>query len=240
MKSANTFTEAGLSDSSLYRLMTWLSPAYPVGAYSYSHSLEYAVEDGQVNDLESFETWARGILRFGAAHCDAVLFCHGWAAVTEGDRERFVEIVELAAALRGTAELALESIGPGEAFLATVENTLPSLDISAWRETLSTTDAAISYPVAVAIPTALGCIAKAPALTAFLHAFTANLVSAAIRLVPLGQTDGQLVLAKLESSVLETLAVAVVTDIEELGTAALMVDWASMQHETQYTRLFRS
>ena len=220
--------------------MAWLSPAYPVGAFSYSHGLEYAVEAELVGDLAAFESWAAGVLRFGAGHTDAVLFSHAWRAVSEDDPVRFDEVLELAAALRGTAELALESSAPGEAFLSTVRRSAPPPDLDVWLARIERQGCAMSYPVAVGLTTALADIDRQLALTAFLHAFAANLVSAAVRLVPLGQTDGQRALVELEAVALRTAEDAAAVSLDDLGSAALMVDWASMQHETQYTRLFRS
>jgi urease accessory protein len=98
----------------------------------------------------------------------------------------------------------------------------------------------VAYPVAVGVTAAGHGIALDPALHAFLHAVTANLISAGVRLVPLGQSDGQRVLAALESVVEATAARALATPLEEVGSAALRADLTSLLHETQYTRLFRS
>ncbi|MEI8152135.1 MAG: urease accessory UreF family protein, partial [Hyphomicrobiales bacterium] len=97
-----------------------------------------------------------------------------------------------------------------------------------------------AYPVAVGVAAAGHGISLEPALHAFLHAVTANLISAGVRLVPLGQSDGQRLLAALESVVKAAAQRALVTSLDEVGSAALRADLVSQLHETQYTRLFRS
>jgi urease accessory protein len=218
----------------LYRLLAWMSPAYPIGAYSYSHGIEYAVEEGLVRDRATLTDWIGWIVRHGTGFLDAVLFAEAYRVA--GDEVRLAALTELGRALRGSAETALESRQQGASFLAITRTAWPDprLDAAAGR-------LGDEVPLAAAVAlAAAGRVALEPALTAYLHAFAANLVSAGVRLVPLGQTDGQRALAALEPVVQEAVAAALVTPIEEAGAAAPMVDWTSMRHETQYTRLFRS
>jgi urease accessory protein len=226
-----------IESAALYRLMAWLSPSFPVGAFSYSHALEAAVEDGRIRDRAQLAAWVEAIVAQGAGRCDASLFCAAWRAVVADDKDAFVETAELAAALRGTSELALESAGPGAAFATTIQAAWPELALERWVEQLAAPPA---YCVAVALAAALAGIPLAPALTAYLHGFAANLVSAGVRLIPLGQTDGQRVIAALAPSIQAAAEAAQTRPPEDLGSAAPMVDLLSMRHETQYTRLFRS
>jgi urease accessory protein len=225
------------TEDALYRLMAWLSPSFPVGAFSYSHALETAVEEGRIRDRAQLAAWVDAIVAQGAGRSDASLFCAAWRAVQADDKNAFVEVAELAAALRGTSELALESAGPGTAFVATVQAAWPELALAPWVERLTVAPA---YCVAVALAAALAGIPLAPALTAYLHGFAANLVSAGVRLIPLGQTDGQRVIAGLAPAIQAAAEGAPSRPLEDLGSAAPMVDLLSMRHETQYTRLFRS
>ena len=226
------------TDAALYRLLTWLSPGFPVGAYSYSHALEAAIEAGLVVDAPTLATWIEGIVGFGAAASDAVFVAATWRAVTAGNRAGFASAAELAAAMRGSAELALESGAQGAAFAGVVATTW-SLPVRAWLDALPR-DQAVVYPVAVGLAAALAGFPLAASLTGYLQAFAANLVSAGVRLVPLGQSDGQRVLARIEPAVACTAAAALTRAIEDIGTATPVVDRLSMRHETQYTRLFRS
>jgi urease accessory protein len=223
------------ADATLYRLMTWLSPSYPVGAFSYSHGLEYAVEAGLVRDRDGLVDWVATVLASGGAWNDAVLLAAAWRA--HEDAARLTEIAELAAAFRGTSELALETRAQGAAFLAITAEAwpAPALDVFAKEHA-----GEAALPVAVGLAAATHGLGLETTLTAYLQAFAANQISAAIRSVPLGQRDGQRAQAALEPIVLATAARAAASDLDDLGAATPMVDWCSMRHETQYTRLFRS
>jgi urease accessory protein len=227
-----------ITDEGLYRLMAWLSPAYPVGAYAYSHGLEYAVESGAVADEKSLIAWVEGIVAFGSPRLDGTLFVYAWQAVNDRDDESFRWTAERAAAMRGSAELALESRQQGEAFLKTVRASAHAPELDRFVTLLH--GVAPSYPISVAIAAALHEVPVRPALVAYVHAFAANLVSAGVRLVPLGQMAGQRAIEALRPAVLATVETCLRTRPTDLGQAASVVDWTSMKHETQYTRLFRS
>jgi urease accessory protein len=226
-------TEAGL-----YRLLAWLSPAYPVGAYTYSHGLEWAVEQGLVRCRASLETWLATVLRHGGGWQDAVLLAHAHRAVSLGDHAAWEELRVLAQAWTPTAELALESRAQGEAFASTSLSCWPDAEGQLIR--LLADGPGLTYPLAVAAVAAVHGVPLGLVLPAYLQAIAANLVSAAVRAVPLGQTDGQKALAALEPVVGEVALKARDCPLDEVGTATLMVDLCSMRHETQYTRLFRS
>jgi urease accessory protein len=220
----------------LLRLLTWASPSFPTGAFSYSHGIEFAVEEGLVGNAAQLQDWVGWIVRHGALHADAVLLAHAQRAAEAGDDKTLDEIAAIAAAMRGTAETATESLQQGAAFFDTAQAVWPSKRMAAF---LKRAGAKPALPVAVALACA-DAIPLPEALAGYLHAGAANLVSAGVRLIPLGQTDGQRSIAALEGAVAETVARAQATALDDLCTAAPMVDWTSMRHETQYTRLFRS
>jgi urease accessory protein len=217
--------------------MAWLSPAYPVGAFSYSSGLEWAVEAGDVADAETLRRWLAVVIGEGGGFCDAVFFAHTHRAVVAEDDAALAGVAELAAAFSPSKERHLETTAQGRAF---VEATRAAWPCAALDRLLAAWPGPCAYPVAVAATAAGHGIAIDPALGAYLHAVTANLVSAGMRLVPLGQTDGQRLLAALEPLVAATAQRALQTPLDEVGSAALRADIASMRHETQYTRLFRS
>lgn len=227
-------------DAGLYRLLAWLSPGFPVGAYSFSHGLEFAIEDGLIHDPDTLADWLATVLDHGTGHHDATLFGAAHRAVTDDDPAALRDVAAWAAAMRPTGELALENTAQGQAFVTTVHDTWP--ETALWLDRLA--DPPPVYPVAVAVAAAATGVPLSPALVAYLHAFIANLVSAGVRLVPLGQTAGQRILAAFAQPVLDaataTIAQPADTWRDRLGTATPMVDWASLKHETQYTRLFRS
>jgi urease accessory protein len=225
------------SSSALYRLLAWLSPAYPVGAFSYSSGIEWAVEAGDITDAESLRRWLAVVISEGGGFCDAVFLAHAHRAAAAVDDNALRAVAELAAAFAPSKERHLETTAQGYAF---VDATRAAWPCAALDRLLSIWDGPVAYPVAVGVAAAGHGIPVEPALQATLHAVTANLISAGVRLIPLGQTDGQRVLAALEPVVSATVHRALVTALEDVGTAALRADLASLRHETQYTRLFRS
>ena len=230
-------TGGNLNAAALYRLMAWLSPAYPIGAFSYSSGIEWAVETGDVTDAATFERWLVVMIAEGSGFCDAVFFVHAHRAVAQRNEEALHVVAELAAAFAPSQERHLETTAQGRAFLDATRAAWPT---PALDRLLAVWDGAVALPVAVAATSAGHEIALAPALQAYLHTLTANLISAGVRLVPLGQTDGQRVLAALEPVVAATVARALAIALDDVGGAAFRADLASMRHETQYTRLFRS
>jgi urease accessory protein len=219
----------------LYRLMAWLSPAYPVGAFSYSSGIEWAVESGDIKDAGTLKDWLATMLSDGGGFCDAVLFAHAHRAVEDEGELR--DIAELAAALAPSKERHLETTAQGNAF---VEATRAAWPCAALDRLKQSWDGPIAYPVAVAVAAAGHDIPLGAALAAFLQALVANWVSAGVRLVPLGQTDGLRVVAALEPAVAATAQRALVTALDDMGASAFRADLALLRHETQYTRLFRS
>ena len=219
----------------LYRLMAWLSPAYPVGAFSYSSGIEWAVESGDIANAETLKDWLATMLTDGGGFCDAVLFAHAHRAVA--DEAALRDIAELAAALAPSKERHLETTAQGNAF---VEATRAAWTCDALDRLKATWDGPVAYPIAVAVAAAGHGIPLEAALAAFLQALVANWVSAGVRLVPLGQTDGQRVVAALEPAVAATAQRALSTALDDMGASAFRADLASLRHETQYTRLFRS
>jgi urease accessory protein len=233
---ASTITPMSI-EGALYRLVTWLSPSYPLGAFSYSHGLEYAVEAGLVRNRDALRGFVATAVSAGAGRSDGALLAAAWRATKAGDRAALDEVAELASAWRGTAETALESRAQGAAFLATTRNAWPHplLDALALRHR-----GEVALPVAVGVAAAAHEVLLAETLTAYLHGFAGTLVSAGVRLIPLGQSDGQRVIATLEPVIADAARAVLATPLEEIGTAAPVIDRCSMRHETQYTRLFRS
>jgi urease accessory protein len=217
--------------------MAWLSPAYPVGAFSYSGGIEWAVEAGDIKDAETLRGWLAMLLTQGGGFCDAVFFVHVHRAAQNGDDKALRALAEFAAALAPSKERHLETTAQGAAFVEATRAAWPCAALGQLRELW---DGPLAYPVAVAAAAAGHGIALAPALAAYLQAIAANWVSAGVRLIPLGQTQGQRVLAVLEPVVAATAQRALITALDDIGAAVFRADLAGARHETQYTRLFRS
>jgi urease accessory protein len=210
-----------MAELSLLRLLTWLSPAFPTGGFAYSHGLEWAVEAGDVRDEASLTAWMEDTLRLGALWSDAILvrLAH-----------RGEDVAALGMALCPSAERRLESSAQGAAF-ALAAASWPGVN---WQ------DEPLPYAVAVGKLAAAHGVAEDDTTLAFLHAASANMVSAAVRLIPLGQAAGLRVQAALEPTILEITRASAAMGPEELGGACWGAEIAAMRHETQYTRLFRS
>jgi urease accessory protein len=217
--------------------MSWLSPAYPIGAFAYSSGIEWAVEAGDITDAAALLDWLSAILCGGSGFCDSVLLLHAHRAAHAADDDALRAVAELAAAFAPGRERFLETTVQGRAF---VEATAAAWPCAAIERLTRIWDGPLGYPVAVGAAAAGHGIPLELALTAFLHAVSANLVSAGVRLIPLGQTDGQRVLRALEPVVEATTRRALTVPLDEIGSATFRADLAGMHHERQYTRLFRS
>jgi urease accessory protein len=221
----------------LSRLLVWFSPAFPIGAFSFSHGLEWAVEAGDITDRESLQDWLAALVGHGSGWSDAVLFSASHRAVEVKDLKRLKEAAELAVALQPSKERRLEATMQGDAFVKAVE--------TAWENRgLALLRAAVAPPHALSVAAGAAAagagVKREEAVQAFLTGFSQNLVSAAVRLAPIGQSDGLRVLAALEPVVAEAARRAKRATLRDLGGLAFRSDIASMRHETQMTRLFRS
>jgi urease accessory protein len=216
--------------------MSWLSPSFPNGAYSYSHGLEWAVEAGHVYDRSSLVDWLEADLCYGSGRNEAIFFTEAYRCAIDDERANLMQVAEVAAASRGTPEFALEASQQATACLNTLRQVWPDPVLDVFREI----QVQPALAVVLGARTAMEGIPAGVALPAFLHSYVANLAIAGVRLIPLGQTDGQLAIAELEYAVLSASAKRACATLDDLGSAGFMVELASIAHETQYTRLFRS
>jgi urease accessory protein len=203
-------------------LAAWLSPAFPVGAYAYSHGLEAAVAAGDVASAAALEAWTADLVAHGAGRSDAILLRHACAA------EDPAEVAALAAALAPSAERLTETAEIGAAFARAVS--------AAWGVEVP----AMPYPVAFGRAARLRGLPVDLTATLFVQAFAAGVVSAGVRLVPVGQTEGQAITARLLPLAARVAAGTADAPLDEVGGCALRADLASMAHETLETRLYRS
>lgn len=213
-------------------LLVWLSPAFPVGGFAFSHGLEAATEAGLVNDAGTLKAWLDDLLAHGSMRQDAVLLAAAWDAAAEGDGAALAEANALALALCASGERRLETTTMGHAFVTTLRACWPAAAPAGFMAE------DVAYPVALGAASALQGLPLADTVAAFLAATVGNLVSAALRLSVIGQTDGQRVTAAALPAIRALAAVA--TTLDHLGACAFRSDLAALQHETQYSRLFRS
>lgn len=212
------------SPHTLLRLLIWFSPAFPTGAFAYSHGIEWAVESGDIIDGDTLQDWLSDLLSHGAPRSDAILLRHAHHPAAD-----LPALADLAAAAAPARERQAESLNQGAAFMRAARPwgcpTLPD---------------PVAHPIGVGALAGLHGIDPDATTIAYLQSVTVNLISAAVRLVPLGQSTGLAVLAALEPIILRTAAETRSATLDDLGGAAFRSDLAAMHHETQYTRLFRS
>ncbi len=214
------------TDTALFRLLSFLSPGFPTGGFAYSHGIEYAVESGDVTDEASLATWLTDLINHGTGRNDAIVLRHAHAA------DRHDEIAALASACANSAERRAETLAQGAAFIAAA---------AAWNRALvRDMPGECPYPVAVGAVAARCGIAEDAACIGFLQAWSANLVNAGLRLIPLGQSAGLRILAAIEPVVLAQVEQTRGLTLDDLGSACWRADLAAIHHETQYTRLFRT
>jgi urease accessory protein len=216
-------------------LAVWFSPMFPVGAFAYSHGLEWAHEAGDIADAEDLRDWLTTLVERGALHNDAIILAAAYRAALLSDARELVDINELALALATSRERRLETATQGSAFLLAIRKSWPCATLEFLNP-----EEEIGYPIAVALAAAGHNLPLDATLHMYCLGFISNLVSAAIRLGIIGQTDGQRVIAALMPVVLETARSCASKNLDELGGSAFRSDLASLRHETQYTRLFRS
>jgi urease accessory protein len=218
------------SAAQLQKLVTWLSPAFPVGAFAWSAGLETAIADRVVTDSVSLQNWIEGALRNGGTRTDAVLLAAAHRA--EADAAALAEIAELGLALTPSAERWHETTITAASFVRAMAQ---------WPvEALARLPSPCPYPVVVGAVAAGHGIGLDDTLIAFLTAAVHGQVSVAVRLVPLGQTDGLRVMAALEPLVAELAAAATTAGLADIGSIAYAADIAQMRHETLEPRIFRS
>jgi len=208
----------------LVRLLCFASPAFPTGSFAYSQGLESAVEAADVTNERSLAAWLDDVIRYGSGRSDAILLRHAHRA--HADPETLSHIASLASAACLTAERQAETNAHGAAFAASA---------AGW--------AAIEeapYPVAFGALAARAHVEEDPACLGFLATWASNLISVALRLGPIGQAAGLRVLKSLEPAIEDVARETRCSTLEEIGGLCFLADIASMHHETQYSRLFRS
>lgn len=216
--------------SDLQKLLTWLSPAFPVGAFAWSAGLETAIVAGKVTDRATTADWIAGALHHGGLRTDAILLAHAHAG--HADPTRLAELADLCLALTPARERHAETVTTGNAF---------ALASAAWP-----TEAPLTLPQPCPYPVAVGALAGAhgidrrATLVAFLTATVHSQVSVSVRLVPIGQNDGLAIMAALEPKIAAMADLCLNAALDDIGSVAYGADIAQMQHETLPTRIFRS
>ena len=210
------------TDSKLITVMQWLSPAFPIGGFAYSHGLEWAINKGYVSNREELQKWVSDLLEYGSLKNDAILI----KLVLQGSDPK--EINELAMALCPASERLSETQLQGGAFCKIM------------REVWSLEIDDLALPIALALAAKNENIDQNLVVPAYLHSFCSNLISVAMRLIPIGQTDGQKTLRELSPLISDSVRAVAKSDKDDLGSACFLSDVSAMQHEYLQPRVFKT
>ena len=224
--------------SGICRLLAWLSPAFPVGSFAFSHALEAAAESGSVADRASLQNWVSTVIVCGSGRIDSDILRDAYRAAVVDDVEALLFANRRGLAFRAAAEMAIETTAQGAAFLDTCRAAWPEPFLDRWAKALD--GVSVCYAAALGAAIARAGLPLEWALTGYLQTMASHLVSTGLRLGIVGQTDGQRILAALEPVICTAAARTLTREPEAFGSATFAVELASMAHETQYTRLFRS
>ena len=227
--------EITLTHSHFLAILQLASPALPVGAYGYSEGLEMLVENGTITNIENLQDWLKSELIYGSIRLDAAIMVRGFYAIQSGDMQALKRWNLWLSAARDTEELRAASWQMGRSLMQLLGKLEPDI--------LPVVNA-VGYPGNYAIAFAIACahwdINIQAALLAYLHSWANNLITAGIKIIPLGQTAGQELLLGLQPLLITTVGEILTMADDDLGCCNWGLSLASMQHETQYTRLFRS
>ncbi len=223
--------------SDLHTVLTWFSPSYPIGSYAYSHGLEYAVEEGLVKDPQTLLGWIRDLLFFGTGYNDSIIINSIYDSVANDNCVEFDYISQIANAIKPTKEIALESYQQGVSFKNILMDVYSNSNLTFYLNRL---DDCITYPSVVGVAGGIFEVEKKLLLHSYLHAFTSNILSAALRIMPIGQTEIQKIIFQMKDNVEEMTNKSLGLSLSDLGSSVFISDWASSKHQNQYTRLFRS
>ena len=210
------------TDLKFMTVMQWMSPAFPIGAFAYSHGLEWAIDKGHVSNGEKLQKWITDLLEYGSLRTDAIFI----SLILRGHDVR--KMNELSMALCPAGERLLETKLQGSAFAKVIEDV--------WQQDIGE----LSLPIAVALAAKNQSIEQDLILPAYLHAFCSNLISAAIRLIPIGQTEGQRIMLELYQTISDLVQTASESEIDDLNSACFFSDVSAMEHEYLQPRIFKT
>ena len=210
------------TDLKLITVMQWMSPAFPIGAFAYSHGLEWAIDKDHVSNGEKLQKWITDLLEYGSLRTDAIFI----SLILRGHDAK--KMNELSMALCPAGERLLETKLQGSAFAKVIEDV--------WQQDIGE----LSLPIAVALAAKNQSIEQDLILPAYLHAFCSNLISAAIRLIPIGQTEGQRIMLELYPTISDLVKTASESEIDDLNSACFFSDVSAMEHEYLQPRIFKT
>lgn len=225
------------TDFALLRLLQLASPALPVGAYSYSDGLENLVETDVINNQKSLSMWLEQELQCGAIRLEAAIMLRAYDCTNSNNCEGLSYWNYWLTAIKETTELREQSWQMGGSLIGLLRDLQPQQKM---QNLVSAVGKPCNYAIAFGIGAAYWQIDLKAAVLGYLHSWASNLIGAGVKLIPLGQTTGQKLLLQLDTRIALTTQEILTLEDEDLSSCGWGLSLASMAHETQYTRLFRS
>ncbi len=224
-----------MDSTALLTLLQLTSPALPVGAYSYSEGLETLVDQGLIKSAADLQTWLIESLATGSIRIEAATLIRAHRAWTQGDQQNLIYWNHWLSATRETAELQQQNWQMGRSLLKLLQDLYPQSDWSGWSMKENW-----NMVIVFALAAGLADIDEYTAVLGYLHSWASNLVSAGVKLIPLGQTAGQKLVLQLAEPIKINADRSLTLPDDQLFSCSWGLAIASMTHETQYSRLFRS
>ena len=216
--------------NNILKLLTWNNQAFPIGSYSFSSGLEYAVESNLITTGDELQSWLKNLLNFGSIQTDAILLVEAWKLMKKKKNRNLIELNNFAISLNQSYEKYIENYEQGKSFI--------KITSDAWNHKFQSKN--LTFPLAYASSAYQENIKLEDTLISYLHANLCNLLSAGIKLIPLGQTEGQRIQIKLNLYIEEEYKIILKKDMNDIGNCGWVNDIVSMQHENQFTRIFRT
>jgi urease accessory protein len=224
-----------MDSTALLTLLQLTSPALPVGAYSYSEGLETLIDRGSITSVADLQIWLTESLAIGSISIEVAILIRAYRAESQADRQAVIYWNHWLSATRETAELQQQNWQMGRSLLKLLQDLYPSADWSGWSMSENW-----NLAIVFALAAKLAQIDEHTAALGYLHSWASNLVSAGVKLIPLGQTAGQKLILQLTGSIADCADRSLNLPDDRLFSCSWGLALASMAHETQYSRLFRS
>jgi urease accessory protein len=224
-----------MDSTALLNLLQLTSPALPVGAYSYSEGLETLVEQEIIRSVNDLQTWLIESLATGSIGIEAAILVRAHRANVLRNQPDLIYWNHWLSATRETAELQQQNWQMGRSLLKLLQDLYPSEDWSGWSMAENW-----NFAIVFALAANIAQIDEQTAVLGYLHSWVSNLVSAGVKLIPLGQTAGQQLILQLAEPIMVSADRSLNLPDDQLFSCNWGLALASMTHETQYSRLFRS
>ena len=214
----------------ILKLLTWNNQSFPIGSYCFSSGLEFAVESKLIQSGKDLQYWLNDLLKYGSLYSDALILLEAWKLASKKENNKINDLNNFAVSLNQSNEKYIENYEQGKSFIKITED--------AWNHKYISKK--LVYPIAYAVAAVQENINMEDVLICYLHSSLCNLLAAGIKLIPLGQTEGQKIQIALNTYIEEEYKNILKKNFNDIGNCGWVNDIISMKHENQFTRTFRT